>query len=99
MVGRSPSSAGKKVAACDRATEVTATPAYAIASLSFDHLTREDVLEFLRSRHLDVVADSVTAVGHGEWSRAFYFTTRDHQDRVVRFSATNDDFLKDRRAE
>jgi hygromycin-B 4-O-kinase len=35
----------------------------------------------------------IEPVGHGEWSRAFFVG-----NRVVRFSATDDDFLKDRRA-
>src|SRR5438128_10977498 len=34
---------------------------------------------------------------HGEWSRAFTFR-RDGGEYVARFSATDEDFLKDRRA-
>ena len=37
------------------------------------------------------------ALGHGEWSQAFGFTVRG-RDYVVRFSALDEDFLKDRRA-
>jgi hygromycin-B 4-O-kinase len=43
-----------------------------------------------------VAANSVEPVGHGEWSRAFFFT-RAGRELVVRFSATKDDFLKDQR--
>jgi hygromycin-B 4-O-kinase len=42
--------------------------------------------------------DGVEPVGHGEWSRAFYFT-RAGRDLVARFSAIDDDFLKDQRVE
>jgi len=36
-------------------------------------------------------------IGHGEWSHAFGFRVRE-QDYVVRFSALDEDFLKDQRA-
>jgi hypothetical protein len=42
--------------------------------------------------------DGVEPVGHGEWSRAFCFT-RGGRDLVARFSAIDDDFLKDQRVE
>jgi hygromycin-B 4-O-kinase len=48
---------------------------------------RDDVAAFLG-------CDAVEPVGHGEWSRAFYFT-REGREFVARFSATDDDFLKD----
>jgi len=42
--------------------------------------------------------ERLEAVGHGEWSRAFYFTCR-QRELVVRFSAIDDDFLKDQRVQ
>jgi hygromycin-B 4-O-kinase len=57
----------------------------------------DPVAAFL-DRHLGGVdASSVEAVGHGEWSRAFVFRQVE-RDLVVRFSAFDDDFLKDQRA-
>src|SRR5438105_1995360 len=41
--------------------------------------------------------DALERISHGEWSRAFTFR-RDGGEYVVRFSATDEDFLKDRRA-
>src|SRR5262249_25938303 len=49
--------------------------------------------------HFGAIAN-VQAVGHGEWSKAFYFTRpRDQRDMVVRFSAIDDDFRKDQRVQ
>jgi len=45
--------------------------------------------------------DAIERIGHGEWSTAFSLRKRTvggAQDYVVRFGATDDDFLKDRRA-
>lgn len=50
---------------------------------------------FLRQRLGEV--DAIDAAGHGEWSRAYFFRHAG-RDLVVRFSATDDDFLKDQRA-
>jgi hygromycin-B 4-O-kinase len=52
---------------------------------------REDVAAFLD-------CDSVEPIGHGEWSRAFFFQ-RAGRDLVARFSAFDDDFLKDQHVE
>jgi hygromycin-B 4-O-kinase len=41
--------------------------------------------------------EGVTRIGHGEWSRAFSFRAG-RGEYVARFSATDEDFLKDRRA-
>src|SRR5712691_7777632 len=54
------------------------------------------VADFL-SHRLDTEVTSVASVGHGEWSQAFTFRHGDAQ-RVVRFSALEEDFLKDQRA-
>jgi hygromycin-B 4-O-kinase len=56
---------------------------------------RPHVEEFLR-HHVGQV-EAIEAVGHGEWSRAYFFR-HDGRELVVRFSATDDDFLKDLRA-
>ena len=54
------------------------------------------VADFLRT-HLGARVDDVERVGHGEWSKAFTFR-RGAAEYVIRFSATNEDFLKDQRA-
>jgi len=54
-----------------------------------------EIEPFLRQRLGQV--EAIQAVGHGEWSRAYFFRHAG-RDLVVRFSATDDDFLKDRRA-
>jgi hygromycin-B 4-O-kinase len=54
------------------------------------------VSDFLSARLGTQVAD-VRSVGHGEWSKAFTFRCGD-AEYVVRFSATDEDFLKDQRA-
>src|SRR5919199_282883 len=41
--------------------------------------------------------EGLTRIGHGEWSRAFSFRAGGGE-YVARFSATDEDFLKDRRA-
>lgn len=46
----------------------------------------------------DVEASSVEPIGHGEWSKAFYFRTIDGSAYVIRFSARDEDFLKDQLA-
>jgi hygromycin-B 4-O-kinase len=51
--------------------------------------------QFLRSHGLD--ARTLEPVGHGEWSKAFYVQTEDGRELVARFSATDEDFLKDQR--
>ena len=57
------------------------------------------VAAFLTSRlGSEVPPHSVQRVGHGEWSRAFYFGWPKHGEFVVRFSALDEDFLKDRLA-
>ena len=63
-----------------------------------DSLTAETVAAFLTTIHgrsLDPA--TVQRIGHGEWSRAFYFRSPD-ANFVVRFSALDEDFLKDQRA-
>lgn len=51
---------------------------------------------FLQERYGSGVSD-VTPIEHGEWSRAYSFT-RYGRRRVVRFSALDEDFRKDRAA-
>ncbi len=51
--------------------------------------------EFLATHVGAVDARSIERVGHGEWSRAFYFATIDGRELVARFSATEQDFRKD----
>ena len=54
------------------------------------------VLAFLKERFRhDVESGSIEPTGHGEWSRAFYFCVADGAEYVVRFSARDEDFLKD----
>src|SRR6266851_5209721 len=55
------------------------------------------VADFLSLR-LDAPIDDVERVGYGEWSKAFNFRN-DTARYVVRFSALDEDFLKDQRAE
>jgi hygromycin-B 4-O-kinase len=55
------------------------------------------VAEFLCPRLGTEIAD-VEPVGHGEWSKAFTFRNG-AAEYVVRFSALDEDFLKDQRAE
>ncbi len=52
------------------------------------HLDPREVARFLGD------ADDVEPIRHGEWSKKFRFRRGD-RDYVVRFSATDDDFLKD----
>src|SRR6266702_6551184 len=54
------------------------------------------VAGFLR-QHLGTQVANVESVGHGEWSKAFTFR-HGAAEYVVRFSATDEDFLKDQRA-
>jgi hygromycin-B 4-O-kinase len=56
----------------------------------------DEAAVFLAAHHGGSV-ESVTAVGHGEWSRAFTYR-HDGLDRVIRFSALDEDFAKDRLA-
>jgi hypothetical protein len=53
-----------------------------------EHLDPQDVARFLGN------AGDVEPIRHGEWSKTFRFRRGDRQ-YVVRFSATDDDFLKD----
>src|ERR1700694_2104188 len=64
------------------------------------HMLRpETVATFLTQRlGSDVDVQSVESVGHGEWSKAFYFRGADGREFVARFSARDEDFLKDQRA-
>ena len=41
---------------------------------------------------------AVASVGHGEWSKAFTYVAGPGSQYVVRFSAFDDDFAKDRAA-
>jgi hygromycin-B 4-O-kinase len=54
------------------------------------------VADFLRT-HLGRPIQDIEPVGHGEWSRAFTFRSG-AAEYVIRFSATDEDFLKDQRA-
>jgi hygromycin-B 4-O-kinase len=61
-------------------------------------LSIEDVQAFLRRRGDDEV-EAVTRIGLGQWSKAFgYRTRRDGREYIIRFSALDEDFLKDQRA-
>lgn len=61
-------------------------------------LARSDVAAFLADRGWRGVSN-IEPITHGEWSRAFSFAVQDQsQEYVVRFSALNDDFLKDQLA-
>src|SRR5260370_36766 len=64
------------------------------------HMLRpETVATFLTQRlGSDVDVQSVESVCHGEWSRAFFFRRRNGCEFVARFSARDEDFLKDQRA-
>jgi len=56
-------------------------------SVHLDALSPDSVVAFLTNRlGNDVGAQSVQRVGHGEWSKAFYFRGAD-RELVVRFSA------------
>ena len=62
-------------------------------------LSLEDVLEFLSRRAGSNGVEAVTRIGIGQWSKAFsYRTRRDGREYIARFSALDEDFLKDRRA-
>ena len=54
---------------------------------------------FLADRVGDIDAASIERVTHGEWSRAYFFTTVDGHNLVARFSATDEDFRKDQLAQ
>ena len=59
----------------------------------------DTVLAFLKDRFRPgIEPGSVEPTGHGEWSRAFYFRVADGAEYVVRFSALDEAFLKDRLA-
>ena len=69
------------------------------SGVRLDTLRPETVATFLTQRlGNDVDAQSVKSVGHGEWSKAFYFRRRNGREFVARFSARDEDFLKDQRA-
>jgi hygromycin-B 4-O-kinase len=59
-------------------------------------MDRADVAAFLAERFGGPV-EGVARIGHGEWSRAFVFRHAG-VEYVARFSALDEDFLKDRRA-
>lgn len=56
-------------------------------------LTKAEVLNFLKD-HTQKSVDDVTPVGNGEWSQAFFYKEED-VDKIVRFSAIDDDFKRD----
>lgn len=58
-------------------------------------LSTDRVVLFLNQLAAEPVSD-VQRIGHSEWSRAFQFRRGEHE-YVVRFSATDEDFLKDQR--
>jgi hygromycin-B 4-O-kinase len=60
-------------------------------------LSPATVAAFLSQRFEEKV-QGVERIGHGEWSKAFTFRRRDGHEYVARFSALDEDFLKDRRA-
>src|SRR5260370_5281901 len=63
-----------------------------------DSLTAETVAAFLATIHGGTLDPAtVQPIAHGEWSRAFYFRSPDG-NFVVRFSALDEDYLKDQRA-
>src|SRR5260370_7600564 len=62
-----------------------------------DSLTAETVAAFLATIHGGTLDPAtVQPIAHGEWSRAFYFRSPDG-NFVIRFSALDEDFLKDQR--
>ncbi|MBV9600922.1 MAG: phosphotransferase [Chloroflexi bacterium] len=61
-------------------------------------MDRDAIIAFLQPRVGRVIDASLARVGHGEWSQAYFVTTTDGRDLVVRFSATDEDFRKDQRA-
>src|ERR1051326_1997484 len=66
--------------------------------LSVHRINFQDVAGFLADRFAALDASTLEPVGHGEWSKAYLFGTRDGRDLVARFSQFDDDFLKDQRA-
>src|SRR5262249_39849772 len=58
-------------------------------------LASMSLARFLAERVGDIDAGSIERVAHGEWSRAYFFSTADGRDLVARFSATDEDFRKD----
>ena len=60
-------------------------------------LTKIDVLKFLKD-HTQKNVDEVIPVGNGEWSQAFFYKEAG-TDKVVRFSAIDDDFKRDKFAQ
>ena len=60
-------------------------------------LDPDAVAAFLTTRLGNAVDPHIVQrVGHGEWSKAFYVRCADDRELVVRFSARDEDFLKDR---
>src|SRR5260370_7710873 len=60
-------------------------------------LDSDAVAAFLTTRLGNAVDPHIVQrVGHGEWSKAFYVHCADDRELVVRFSARDEDFLKDR---
>src|SRR5579859_3258249 len=69
------------------------------SSVQLHALRPETVATFLTQRlGSDVDVQSVKSVGHGEWSKAYYFRRVDGREFVARFSARDEYFLKDQRA-
>lgn len=60
-------------------------------------LTKVEVVKFLKD-HTPKNVDEVTPVGNGEWSQAFFYK-EDGVDKVIRFSAIDDDFKRDKFAD
>lgn len=56
--------------------------------------TKESVHSFLQNSNYREIANITPASG-GDWSQAFFFESGD-QPKVIRFSQTNEDFLKDK---
>jgi hygromycin-B 4-O-kinase len=60
-------------------------------------LDTDAVAAFLTTRLGNAVDPHIVQrIGHGEWSEAFYVRCADDRELVVRFSARDEDFLKDR---
>lgn len=56
--------------------------------------TKESVLSFLQKSHHQEISNIASASG-GDWSQAFFYEVGG-QSKVIRFSKTDEDFLKDR---
>ena len=56
-------------------------------------LTKLEIQKFLQD-HTDKAINKVVPVGNGEWSQAFFYK-ENGVDKVIRFSAVDDDFKRD----